>query len=69
MCDAGDTEPEIEIEVDEACWRRFHNFYVSIFYVSLQMMLSSAIRLLPCMIIPWQLDDLLKRLLSKRHLQ
>ena len=52
MCDAGDTEPEIEIEVDEVCWRRVHDEYMSVFDVSSQILLSSTIRLLTYMIIP-----------------
>ena len=33
-CEAGDTEPEIEIEVDGVCWKRVHDEHMSIFDVS-----------------------------------
>ena len=34
ICEASDTEPEIEIEVDGVCWKRVHDEYMSIFDVS-----------------------------------
>ena len=43
MCEASDTEPEIEIEVDGVCWKRVHDEYMSVFDVSTSEMLSSAI--------------------------
>ena len=35
-CAPGDTEPEIEIEVNGECWRRVHNEHMSIFDVSIK---------------------------------
>jgi hypothetical protein len=34
QCDVGDTEPEIEIEVNGQCWRRVHDDHMSLFDVS-----------------------------------
>ena len=34
ICEAGDTEPEIEIEVGGQCWRRVHDEHLSLFDVS-----------------------------------
>ena len=40
ICEASDTEPEIEIEVDGVCWRRVHDEYMSVFDVSPLLMIS-----------------------------
>ena len=40
-CEAGDTEPEIEIEVDGVCWKRVHDEHMSIFDVSSRLLLNS----------------------------